>query len=75
MAAETHALDVEPGEGLVGLASSLGADLIVVGNRFLGGVQGYFMGSVPAKVLRHAPCSVLVVHTTELDDGSVVLVE
>lgn len=62
--ATKHVLEVEPSEGLCDLAVGIGADLIIVGNRGLGGVQGYFLGSVPAKVVREAPCAVLVVKTT-----------
>jgi nucleotide-binding universal stress UspA family protein len=63
--AHKHVLDREPGEGIVAIAEELGADLIVVGNRLMRGIQGYFVGSVPAAVLRDAPCSVLVVRTTD----------
>jgi nucleotide-binding universal stress UspA family protein len=65
VAARTHVLETEPGDGIVAIATDLGADLIVVGNRLIRGIQGYFMGSVPAAVLRDAPCSVLVVRTTD----------
>jgi nucleotide-binding universal stress UspA family protein len=63
-----HILESEPGEGIVEKATELDADLIVVGNRLIRGIQGYFMGSVPAAVLRDAPCSVLVVRTTDGPD-------
>lgn len=62
--AQTHLLSAEPAAGLLEAAQELGCDLIVVGNRGLGGVEGYFLGSVPAKVVREAPCSVTVVKTT-----------
>lgn len=65
VSAHKHVLDTEPGEGIVAAAAELDADLIVVGNRLIRGIQGYFMGSVPAAVLRDAPCSVLVVRTTD----------
>ena len=55
----------DPGDELGKKALELRADLIVVGNRGLRGIQGYFMGSVPSQVLRDAPCSVLVVRTTD----------
>jgi nucleotide-binding universal stress UspA family protein len=61
---ETHARFGSPAEVLCDLAAHLQADLIVVGNR---GMQGgrRFLGSVPNTVSHHAPCSVLIVDTTE----------
>jgi nucleotide-binding universal stress UspA family protein len=46
---------------IVGLAEELGADLIVMGSRGLGGVRRALMGSVSDSVVRHAHCPVLVV--------------
>lgn len=36
-------------------------DLVVIGNRGLGALSGFIMGSVSRRVVRHAPCPVLVV--------------
>src|SRR5687768_1129144 len=46
---------------IVALAKELGADLIVMGSRGLGGVRRALMGSVSDSVVRHAHCPVLVV--------------
>ena len=46
---------------IVALAEELGADLIVMGSRGLGGVRRALMGSVSDSVVRHAHCPVLVV--------------
>jgi nucleotide-binding universal stress UspA family protein len=46
---------------IVHLADDLGADLIVMGSRGLGGVRRALMGSVSDSVVRHAHCPVLVV--------------
>jgi len=46
---------------LVALAEEIGADLIVMGSRGLGGVRRMLMGSVSDSVVRHAHCPVLVV--------------
>ena len=48
-------------ENIVGLAEELGADLIVIGSRGLGGMKRLLMGSVSESVMRHAHCPVLVV--------------
>ena len=53
----------DPAEVLIEAAVDAGADLIVVGNKGMGGVKRFVMGSVPNKVSHHAPCSVLVVRT------------
>ena len=46
---------------IVSLAKELGADLIVMGSRGLGGVRRALIGSVSDSVVRHAHCPVLVV--------------
>ena len=46
---------------IVAFAEELGADLIVMGSRGLGGVRRALMGSVSDSVVRHAHCPVLVV--------------
>ena len=51
----------DPGEVLVRLAESCGADLLVIGNK---GMRRRVLGSVPNTVTHRAPCSVFVVKTT-----------
>lgn len=46
---------------LCDLASDKEADLIVLGTHGLTGVTRFLLGSVAERVIRHAPCSVLVV--------------
>ena len=48
-------------EQIVNLAEEIGAGLIVVGSRGLGGMRRALMGSVSDSVVRHAHCPVLVV--------------
>jgi nucleotide-binding universal stress UspA family protein len=48
-------------EQIVRAAEDLGAGLIVMGSRGLGGMQRALMGSVSDSVVRHAHCPVLVV--------------
>src|SRR5215203_5532785 len=54
-----------PAEEIVGLAEEIGAGLIVMGSRGLGGVRRALMGSVSYSVVRHAHCPVLVVRREE----------
>ena len=48
-------------EEIISLAEEIGAGLIVVGSRGLGGIRRALMGSVSDSVVRHAHCPVLVV--------------
>jgi nucleotide-binding universal stress UspA family protein len=48
-------------QAIVHLAEELGAGLIVLGSRGLGGVRRALMGSVSDSVVRHAHCPVMVV--------------
>ena len=51
----------EAGEAIVEAAGAERADLLVVGSHRRGAVGRFFIGSVSAHVVRHAPCPVLVV--------------
>ena len=62
--AEPHARRGDAADAIIGLAEELGTDLVVVGNKGLRGARRFLLGSVPGKVSHHAPCSVLIVHTT-----------
>jgi nucleotide-binding universal stress UspA family protein len=53
----------EPAERLVEVAAQERVDTIVVGNRGVHGPWWRVRDSVPNLVLRHAPCSVLIVDT------------
>lgn len=59
---EPRGLEGKPAEALVNLATDIGADLIVVGNRRVQGLARV-LGSVAADVARSAPCDVYVAHT------------
>ena len=59
--AEAHLRRGRADEEVIVLAEELGADLIVMGSRGLGGVKRALMGSVSDSVVRHAHCPVLVV--------------
>jgi nucleotide-binding universal stress UspA family protein len=59
--AEAHLrVGAAPAE-IVDLAEEIGAGLIVMGSRGLGGIRRALMGSVSDSVVRHAHCPVLVV--------------
>ncbi|GAA3609445.1 MFS transporter [Microlunatus ginsengisoli] len=54
----------EPAQALLDAAGDNPKNLIVVGNRGLGAAEGELLGSVPAEVVKHAVCNVMIVQTT-----------
>jgi nucleotide-binding universal stress UspA family protein len=56
-----------PPEAIVQCALELGVELIVMGKHRLGFVEHLFAGSVAERVMRHAPCPVLIVQHPEHD--------
>lgn len=56
-----HVKEGEPGEGIANFASRINADLIVIPSHGRKGVKEHMLGSVAERVLRLAPCSVLVI--------------
>lgn len=59
-----HSLERSPAAGLDAWAHEHHADLIVVGSHGYRGLQRWLIGSVAEATVRHAPCSVVVVHST-----------
>jgi nucleotide-binding universal stress UspA family protein len=59
-----QAIDGEPANVLLDAAKDFDADLIVVGSKGLTSAAHFILGSVAASVAHHAPCDVLVAHTT-----------
>jgi nucleotide-binding universal stress UspA family protein len=59
----THAVAGPPAEAMISVATSIGADLIVVGSKGMRGARR-MIGSVPNSVAHRAPCHVLVAKTT-----------
>jgi nucleotide-binding universal stress UspA family protein len=55
----------DPAMGLIEAAEAGGGDLIVTGNRGMAQATRALKGNVPNKVSHHAPCDVLIVHTTD----------
>ena len=63
--AQTHIRLGRPVEEIITLADEIGAGLIVIGSRGLGGVRRLLLGSVSDSVVRYAHCPVLVVRKEE----------
>jgi nucleotide-binding universal stress UspA family protein len=56
-----------PGEAILACARELDVELIVMGKHRLSFVEHMFSGSVTERVVRHAPCPVLIVQHPEHD--------
>ena len=56
-------------QAIIHLADEVGAGLIVIGSRGLGGMRRAMMGSVSDSVVRHAHCPVLVVRSEQQRAG------
>ncbi|MCH3951680.1 MAG: universal stress protein [Acidaminococcus sp.] len=54
-------VDIDPAEKIVEAAQKNDVDLIVMGNRGMGVLAGFFLGSVSTKVSQSAPCPVTIV--------------
>jgi nucleotide-binding universal stress UspA family protein len=66
--AQAHLREGKPEAEITALAEEIGAGLIVVGSRGLGGLRRAMLGSVSDSVVRHAHCPVLVVRKEEPTD-------
>lgn len=64
---EAHLRLGAPASGIIEVAEEIGAGLIVMGSRGLGGVRRALMGSVADSVTRHAHCAVMVVRGEDED--------
>ncbi|MBW4461876.1 MAG: universal stress protein [Nodosilinea sp. WJT8-NPBG4] len=62
VSAEFTQISGEPAATICSVASSWGADLIMVGSHGRRGLSELLLGSVSNYVMHHADCSVLVVH-------------
>ncbi len=58
----TDTVEGPAAEAILRVAQMEGCDLIVIGSRGLGMVQGLLLGSVSYRVLHHATMPVLIVH-------------
>jgi nucleotide-binding universal stress UspA family protein len=57
----------KPYEEIISLAKARRVDLIILATHGYTGVERLFLGSTTEKVIRHAPCPVLVVREKERD--------
>jgi len=57
----THTATGIPAKQILKFAKDHASDLIVIGGRGLGVVEGFLLGSVSQEVLEHARCPVLIV--------------
>jgi nucleotide-binding universal stress UspA family protein len=60
---QTVVLEGDPSRELINLVNQRGVDLLVVGATGLSGLAEVFFGSVAAKAVRRAHCSVMVVRS------------
>jgi nucleotide-binding universal stress UspA family protein len=65
VAVQTHFMRSDPSYALITVAGEVGADLIVVGNRGMSGMQRLLLGSVANRISHHSPCTVLIVRTVD----------
>jgi nucleotide-binding universal stress UspA family protein len=61
--AEGHTRSGDAANAICDVATEIGADLIVVGNKGMTGVRRV-LGSVPNSVAHHAPCNVMIAFTS-----------
>lgn len=67
---ELHILHGTPHAAIVDLAKKIKADLVVVGTHGLTGLPHLLIGSTAERVLRHAPCPILVARALEVGGGT-----
>ncbi len=60
--AQAHIAHGDPAHAIAGASSELGAEMIVVGTRGLGGMAGAIMGSVSHGLIKQASVPVTIVH-------------
>jgi nucleotide-binding universal stress UspA family protein len=58
---EENLLEGPAAEAIISVANTRKADLIIMGTRGMGSLEGLLLGSVSTKVTRDAPCTVMVV--------------
>lgn len=67
LAGDQRVVEGAPAATILSTAEELGVDLIILGTRGKTGLRRVLLGSVAEAVVRHAPCSVLVVRLADDD--------
>lgn len=62
---EVCARQGDAADAILDVAEERKADLVIVGNKGMTGAKRFLLGSVPNKVSHHAPCSVLIIRTSD----------
>jgi nucleotide-binding universal stress UspA family protein len=57
----TELIEGSPAEAIINVATTRNSELIVMGSRGLGTLEGLLLGSTSQNVVSHAPCPVLIV--------------
>lgn len=68
--AQTYLGVGRPDEEIVELAEEIGAGMVVIGSRGLGGIRRALLGSVSDSVMRHAHCPVMIVRKPDRAEAS-----
>ncbi len=69
LSAEAVVLEGDPVREIMRVCTEAGVDLLVVGSTGLTGLAGVLFGSVAARLVRRAPCSVMVVRPCQLPEA------
>jgi nucleotide-binding universal stress UspA family protein len=67
VAADTIVRTGSPAQEIIAIAERVPADMIVISTHGRTGLKHALLGSVTERVVRHAPCPVLVVRESERD--------
>jgi nucleotide-binding universal stress UspA family protein len=57
----TELIEGSPAEAIINVAATRNSDVIVMGSRGMGTLEGLLLGSTSQNVVSHAPCPVLIV--------------
>jgi nucleotide-binding universal stress UspA family protein len=67
--AQTHAVDVDPVDGILGVAQQRDGAMVVVGSKGMHAGEREWFGNIPDRISHAGVCSVLIVFTDDEDPG------